>query len=80
MLILCFQYHNRLYTLDAQIEHVDETGRLRLWQWIARRYQVSLKKRAEATAALRECGELEADLREQWRLQVLAQTRPLPRT
>ncbi|KAJ7832722.1 hypothetical protein B0H13DRAFT_2370815 [Mycena leptocephala] len=61
-------YHNRLYTLDAQIEHTDETSLLRLGQWVSRRYAHSVQKRAEATKALRG-----------WKLQVLAQTKPLPR-
>ncbi|KAJ7899941.1 hypothetical protein B0H13DRAFT_2336707 [Mycena leptocephala] len=56
-------YHNCLYTLDAQIEHTDETSLLRL----------------EATKALREGGKSQTLLREQWKLQVLAQTKPLPR-
>ncbi|KAJ7891128.1 hypothetical protein B0H13DRAFT_2234846 [Mycena leptocephala] len=72
-------YHNRLYTLDAQIEHTDETSLLRLGQWVSRRYAHSIQKRAEVTKALRECGKSKTLLHEQWRLQVLAQTKPLPR-
>ncbi|KAJ7754282.1 hypothetical protein B0H14DRAFT_2405032, partial [Mycena olivaceomarginata] len=48
--------------------------------WIARRYKHSLGKRAEATKALRECGKSKDVLRDQWNLQVAAQTKPLPRT
>jgi hypothetical protein len=76
----CLQYHNRLYTLDVQIEHTDETSLLRLGQWVSRRYSHSIQKRAEATKALRECGKSKTLLHEQWKLQVLAQTKPLPRT
>ncbi|KAJ7912883.1 hypothetical protein B0H13DRAFT_1874459 [Mycena leptocephala] len=72
-------YHNHLYTLDAQIEHTDETSLLRLGQWVSRRYAHSVQKRAEATKAFRECGKSQMLLREQWTLQVLAQTKPLPR-
>lgn len=74
------QYHNRLYTLDSQIEHADQASLLRLGEWIARRYKHSLGKRAEATKALRECGKSKDVLRDQWNLQVAAQTKPLPRT
>ncbi|KAJ7874854.1 hypothetical protein B0H13DRAFT_2348424 [Mycena leptocephala] len=64
------KYHNCLYTLDAQIEHIDETSLLQLGH---------VQKHAEATKALRECGKAKTLLREQWKLQVLAQTKPLPR-
>ncbi|KAF7334360.1 hypothetical protein MSAN_02375400 [Mycena sanguinolenta] len=72
-------YHNRLYTLDAQIEHADQQSLLRLGEWINRRYRHSLLKRAEAEEELRKCGKPTELLREQWSLQVQAQTRPLPR-
>ncbi|KAJ7240316.1 hypothetical protein B0H12DRAFT_1024705, partial [Mycena haematopus] len=72
-------YHNRLYTLDAQIEHADQQSLLRLGEWINRRYRHSVGKRAAATEELDKCGKSEDVLREQWDLQVRAQTRPLPR-
>ncbi|KAF8157537.1 hypothetical protein K438DRAFT_1620994 [Mycena galopus ATCC 62051] len=73
-------YHNRLYTLDAQIEHSQEGSLFRLGEWIRRRYRHCVAKRAESTKALRECEKSTALLREQWQLQVVAQTKPLPRT
>ncbi|KAJ7717766.1 hypothetical protein B0H14DRAFT_3521899 [Mycena olivaceomarginata] len=72
-------YHNRLYTLDSQIEQADKASLLHLGEWIARRYKHSLGKRAEATKALCECGKSKDVLRDQWNLQVAAQTKPLPR-
>ncbi|KAJ7204070.1 hypothetical protein GGX14DRAFT_368993 [Mycena pura] len=72
-------YHNRLYTLDSQIEHADEGSLLRMGQWIRRRHFQSARKRREAEKALAECGENVQVLREQWLLQVEAQTKPLPR-
>ncbi|KAJ7811762.1 hypothetical protein B0H13DRAFT_2243255 [Mycena leptocephala] len=72
-------YHNRLYTLDAQIQHADESSLMRLGEWIARRLAHCVQKRAEATKTLRDCGKPMALLREQWQLQVIAQTKPLPR-
>lgn len=52
---------------------------LRLGEWIRRRRAHCVQKRAEATEALRECGKSKLLLREQWALQVVAQTKPLPR-
>ncbi|KAF8160514.1 hypothetical protein K438DRAFT_1548266, partial [Mycena galopus ATCC 62051] len=73
-------YHNRLYTLDAQIEHSQEGSLFRLGERIRRRHRHCVAKRAESTKALRECEKSTALLREQWQLQVVAQTKPLPRT
>jgi hypothetical protein len=39
-----------------------------------------VQKRAEATKTLQDCEKPKALLREQWQLQVFAQTKPLPRT
>ncbi|KAJ7873548.1 hypothetical protein B0H14DRAFT_3438323 [Mycena olivaceomarginata] len=72
-------YHNRLYTLDAQIIHHQEASLFRLGDWIRRRYHHCLQKRTDATKDLRESGKPVAFLREQWKLQVVAQTKPLPR-
>ncbi|KAJ7462893.1 hypothetical protein FB451DRAFT_1341052 [Mycena latifolia] len=72
-------YHNRLYTLDMQIEHADEASLTRLGEWIRRRHYHSAKKRSEAQGVLLECGQPIALLRAQWALQVKTQTKPLPR-
>ncbi|KAJ7727054.1 hypothetical protein B0H16DRAFT_1331768 [Mycena metata] len=72
-------YHNRLYTLDSQMEHAAEASLTRLGAWVARRYKHSQSKRVEATKALAECGYSIATLRTQWQLQVAAQTKPLPK-
>ncbi|KAJ7684879.1 hypothetical protein DFH06DRAFT_968141 [Mycena polygramma] len=72
-------YHNRLYTLDAQIEHAEESSLLRLGEWIRRRNAHSVQKRAEATEAFRACGHPKSLLREEWKKQVIAQTKPLAR-
>ncbi|KAF8207303.1 hypothetical protein K438DRAFT_2084583 [Mycena galopus ATCC 62051] len=63
-------YHNRLYTLDAQIEHADESSLVCLGD---------VQKRAEATEELQKSGKSTVLLREQWELQVKSQTKPLPR-
>ncbi|KAJ7726072.1 hypothetical protein B0H14DRAFT_2641184 [Mycena olivaceomarginata] len=62
-------YHNRLYTLDAQIIHHQEASLFRLGDWIRRRYHHCLQKCTNATKNLRESGKPVAFLREQWKLQ-----------
>ncbi|KAJ7744004.1 hypothetical protein B0H14DRAFT_3097169 [Mycena olivaceomarginata] len=69
----------RLYVLDAQIEHADELSLQRLGDWLRRRSLHSRKKCQEAESALAECRVRISVLREQWQLQVIAQTKPLPR-
>ncbi|KAJ7891605.1 hypothetical protein B0H14DRAFT_3428393 [Mycena olivaceomarginata] len=49
-------YHNRLYTLDAQIIHHQEASLFHLGDWIRRRYHQCLQKRTDATKDLRESG------------------------
>ncbi|TFK60081.1 hypothetical protein BDN72DRAFT_550118, partial [Pluteus cervinus] len=72
-------FHQRLYVLDAQVQHLDHTSLKRLGHWLARRTQHCQKKRLAAEKALVECGQPETLLREQWAMQVHTQTRPLPR-
>ncbi|KAJ7138032.1 hypothetical protein C8R44DRAFT_607596 [Mycena epipterygia] len=72
-------YHNRLYTLDAQIEHADETSLLRPGEWIKRRHLHCATKHIEARKVLAESGKSITLLREQWKMQVAAQTKPIAR-
>ncbi|KAJ7795836.1 hypothetical protein B0H14DRAFT_2620574 [Mycena olivaceomarginata] len=69
----------RLYVLDTQIEHADDLSLQRLGDWLRRRSLHSRKKRQEAESVLAECRVRILALREQWQLQVVAQTKPLPR-
>ncbi|KAJ7774176.1 hypothetical protein DFH07DRAFT_865935 [Mycena maculata] len=73
------RYHNRIYTLDTQIEHADEASLLRLAEWIQRRHRHSVGKRREATKALADSGIPLPLLQEQWTMQVIAQTKPIQR-
>ncbi|KAJ7704889.1 hypothetical protein B0H17DRAFT_1156918 [Mycena rosella] len=61
------------------IEHADEASLVNLGEWIRRRRLHSIKKRAEATQALQDCGKSLSLLCRQWALQVKTQTKPLPR-
>ncbi|KAJ7289894.1 hypothetical protein C8J57DRAFT_1214211 [Mycena rebaudengoi] len=72
-------YHNRLYTLDTQIENVEEASLLRLGEWIRRRHAHSIKHRAEAVEILNECSLSLQELCAEWSEQVANQTKPLPR-
>ncbi|KAJ7219844.1 hypothetical protein C8J57DRAFT_1095127 [Mycena rebaudengoi] len=72
-------YHNRLYTLDTQIENAEEASLLHLGEWIRRRDAHSIKHRAEAVEILNECNLSLQELRAEWRDQVATQTKPLPR-
>lgn len=47
--------------------------------WLARKARQCLEKRREAEEILEGCEHDEATLRAEWRAQVDAQTRPLPR-
>ncbi|RDB26796.1 hypothetical protein Hypma_005259 [Hypsizygus marmoreus] len=73
------RYHQWLYTLDKQVEHAHTAILTHLGQWLLRRSQHCHTKLLEAEALLRACGHNEEFLRAQWKAQVTAQTRPLPR-
>ncbi len=68
-----------MYTLNTQVEHSSHTSLLNLGQWLAKKRKLCLGKRVEATDILEDCGEDEEYLRQEWRLQVAHQTKPLPR-
>jgi hypothetical protein len=62
-----------------QIEHADEASLFRLGEWIRRRHHHCCQKRVEAKKALVDAKQEISYLRDQWKLQVKAQTKPLPR-
>ncbi|KAG6822302.1 hypothetical protein H0H92_014385, partial [Tricholoma furcatifolium] len=72
-------YHQRLYTLDRQIDHNTTVIHSRLGAWLRRRLQHSERKREEAEEALQQCGFSQAILRAEWKDQVTTQTKPLKR-
>ncbi|KAH6874804.1 hypothetical protein BKA70DRAFT_1449221 [Coprinopsis sp. MPI-PUGE-AT-0042] len=72
-------YHQRLLTIDLQVEHVRETSLLQLGKWIARTWRLCSERCAVAVAELDATG-LDPDyLEHQWREQVTSQTKPLLR-
>ncbi|KAJ7854158.1 hypothetical protein B0H14DRAFT_3085541 [Mycena olivaceomarginata] len=72
-------YHNRLHTIDSQIEHADKASLGRLGSWLVCRTVHCEGKRREAKRDLAECGIEEDVLREEWKKQVAAQTKPAQR-
>ncbi|KAG6904167.1 hypothetical protein DXG01_012127, partial [Tephrocybe rancida] len=72
-------YHQRLYTLDRQVDYARDEIVEGLGAWLLRRSQHALKKRKAAELILQGCGHQEVLLRAQWDAQVAAQTKPLPR-
>ncbi|KAG6913159.1 hypothetical protein DXG01_009217, partial [Tephrocybe rancida] len=72
-------YHQRLYTLDRQVDHAQRETLENLGAWLLRRSQHALTKQKAAESILRDCGKSETDLRAEWKDQVEMQTKPLPR-
>ncbi|KAG6912973.1 hypothetical protein DXG01_010701, partial [Tephrocybe rancida] len=78
-LIAYLRYHQRLYTLDRQVDYARDEIIEGLGAWLLRRSQHALKKHKAAELILQGCGHQEVLLRAQWDAQVVAQTKPLPR-
>ncbi|KAG6913748.1 hypothetical protein DXG01_004554 [Tephrocybe rancida] len=72
-------YHQRLYTLDRQVDHAQRETLENLGAWLLRRWHHALAKQMAAESILRECGKSETELRAEWEAQVKTQTKPLPR-
>ncbi|KAJ6534059.1 hypothetical protein DFH09DRAFT_1250036 [Mycena vulgaris] len=72
-------YHRRLYTLNSQIHHLQKASIRRLGTWLARRWAHCQEKRRVAEEVLRECKQPLSLLRAEYKKQLTAQTRPLPK-
>ncbi|KAE9387085.1 hypothetical protein BT96DRAFT_1005472 [Gymnopus androsaceus JB14] len=72
-------HHQRLYTLDSQIQHLDRESLWGLGLWLARKWKHARTRREEAQKDVSWSMCNPDFLREQWRLQVESQTKPLPR-
>ncbi|KAG6915516.1 hypothetical protein DXG01_011112 [Tephrocybe rancida] len=71
-------YHQCLYTLDRQVQHARGDIIEKLGHWLVQRTRQALSKRTAAESMLASCGQSERFLRDEWALQVAAQTKPLP--
>ncbi|KIM34886.1 hypothetical protein M413DRAFT_32940 [Hebeloma cylindrosporum] len=72
-------HHQRLYTLDLQIQHAGLENLEKLGVWLLRRTRHCFEKRKAAEEALAACGVPLDILQSEWEAQVKAQTKPLPR-
>ena len=73
-------YYNRIYTLDNQIKRLDKKSLLEMggwlrWKWIKTRERKEIQEKV--LGGVWAAGVTEAHLREQWKLQVVEQTKPL---
>ncbi|KAG6806041.1 hypothetical protein H0H92_012938, partial [Tricholoma furcatifolium] len=71
--------HQRLYTLDRQVQFGTTEIHQNFGIWLQRRYKHAQQKLHRAQASIDSCEKTVVYLRDQWRLQVAHQTKPLPR-
>ncbi|KAJ3720488.1 hypothetical protein C8R42DRAFT_696783 [Lentinula raphanica] len=72
-------HYTRLYTLDAQVQYADCVSLVGLGDWLARKWRITQAKHREADMEVINSGRDAQYLREQWKEQVLLQTKPLPK-
>ena len=75
-------YYNRIYTLDAQIKHLDKKSMLDLGLWLRRKWQSTAERKLDAERVLEELekvGISREHLEAQWMEQVQKQTKPAKR-
>lgn len=73
------QYYQRLFVLDLQIKYLEDKSTECLGDWLLRRWKACAAKKKIAVAGLKKAEQQSQYLRDQWALQVEAQTRPAPR-
>ena len=74
-LLTLVKYHHRIYTIDAQIKHLESKSLLALGTWLSKKWQNCQDKKAEAFNDFISAGVEEHVLRAQWEEQVKAQTK-----
>ncbi|KAG6847439.1 hypothetical protein H0H93_008097 [Arthromyces matolae] len=72
-------YHQRIYTLDRQVQQFDKDSLEKLGNWLQQRSRHCSNKREAAKLLLTEASQSEECLRREWAAQVAAQTRPAPK-
>ncbi|EIW86108.1 hypothetical protein CONPUDRAFT_42338, partial [Coniophora puteana RWD-64-598 SS2] len=72
-------FYQRLFALDVHVSYLDVKSLENIGHWLQRRWKSAQQRLSEASRGLRATGVAETVLRVQWRDQVIAQTRPLPR-
>ncbi|KAL0568568.1 hypothetical protein V5O48_013416 [Marasmius crinis-equi] len=71
-------YHQRIYTLDCQVEYADQESLKGLGLWISKKQSDAAGREWTGQRAVQESGHTSDYLREQWELQRETQTQPLP--
>lgn len=71
------QYHQRLLTIDNQIDFLQEEGFIQFGRWLRRKYDACAKRKGEAEVRLARSGYSKDALAALWADQVDVQTRPL---
>jgi hypothetical protein len=73
-------YFNRIYAIDTQIKALDQKSLLSMGGWIHRKWiamDVKMKEAEEILSEVYDKGYTEELLRQEWKLQVIEQTKPL---
>ena len=75
-------YHNRIYTLDTQIKHLDNKSQISLGSWLSKKWIKMIDRKSGAEdilLGLANNGITLEFLKEEWKKQVAEQTKPLKR-
>ncbi|KAJ3817231.1 hypothetical protein F5880DRAFT_1631011 [Lentinula raphanica] len=72
-------YYVRMYNLDSQFHFGSDESLYKIGLWLRRKVLACDEKLKEADTVLQNCGIDEDVLRREWRAQIKAQTKPLPR-
>ncbi|KAG2031955.1 hypothetical protein BDR03DRAFT_936175 [Suillus americanus] len=72
-------FHQRLFVLNTQVQHLDEKNLSLYGNWLIQGWNNCIKKKSTAMQALRELSVDEICVRQEWQSQVEYQTKPLPR-
>ncbi|KAL0563399.1 hypothetical protein V5O48_018670, partial [Marasmius crinis-equi] len=72
-------YHQRLYTLDCQVEHADEANLQGLAGWWSKKLSNAQATEIHGRREMTDSGKSDTFLMEQWECQIQEQTKPLPR-
>ncbi|EIN06862.1 hypothetical protein PUNSTDRAFT_72710 [Punctularia strigosozonata HHB-11173 SS5] len=72
-------FYQRMYVLDAQVQHASRIQRRNLGNWLAKKYYACRVRMSDAKHGLEECAIALEILRNEFASQTKAQTRPLQR-
>jgi hypothetical protein len=74
------QHYRRLFALDLNVQHFANENFKNIGKWFTNKYKTLTQRETSARDAFSRCRVTAATAREQWRLQVAAQTAAQPRT